>query len=125
MDVNGKLFGAVVEDGLRFQVFLINRTGTTYTSVVRRTGAWVSCDDELLQTSTSTKEIGQLPAGGMLEIDESDVYELDFTIWYELILTAADGAEKLVRCSIRKYGRVDDSQFVEEFGREVGVMKVE
>ena len=106
-------------------MFLVNRTDTSYTNVVCRTGAWVTCDRELLETSVSTKEMGQLPAGAMLQIDESDVYELDFTIWYELTLTAEDGSEKLVRCSIRKYGRVDDSQFVEEFGREVGVMKVE
>lgn len=125
MDLDGKLFGVMVEDGSRFRVYLVNRTDTSYTNVVRRTGAWVSCDDELLQTSVSTEAIGHLAAGGMLQLDESDVYEFDFTIWYQLTLTAADGSEKSVRCSIRKYGRVDDHQFVEELGRKVGVMKVE
>lgn len=76
------------------------------------------------QTSVSTRELGPLPAGGMLQIDKSDRGELDFTIWYELVLIAADGSERSAGCAIRKYGRVDDYQFVEEFGRTVVVMKV-
>lgn len=124
-DLDGRVFAVMKKDeaARTFTVFLVNRTRKTYSDVTIRTGGWVSFDDELVQTSESVRVLGPLHPRARLQIDQSDLDELDFVIWYRLILKDEDGRETAVRFSIPKYGYLPQ-QYVEEFGAMVGVMEL-
>lgn len=70
----------------KFQVHLVNPTSSDYNRVVKETGGYTFFDDELVNTSVFIKEMGSLPPNSTLLVDESDLGERDFTIWYNFDL---------------------------------------
>ena len=85
---------STIESEFKFQVHIVNPTPNKYIRVVMETGAYILVDDELVTTNTITKEFAELPPNGSLLVDESDLGERDFTIWYRFELYMANG-EKL------------------------------
>ena len=75
-----------MESENKFQVHLHNPTDTLFAKVTMRTGGFTFSDDELVTTETVNKEFGELAPRGSLQVDESDLGELDFKIWYEFQL---------------------------------------
>lgn len=87
---------STIESEFKFQVHIVNPTPNKYIRVVMETGAYILVDNELATTNTITKEFAELPPSGSLLVDESDLGERDFTIWYRFELYMANG-EKLER----------------------------
>lgn len=113
-----KVFAALVRnEDHTFDVYLINPTDKYYTKVMYYTGGFASQDDDnLVETSRVVKDKGELPPHFALLIDKTDVYELDFVIWYWLDLhpyRVYDGLKK-VSFSLPKggYGDRDNPQFL-------------
>ena len=125
LDLDGKVFAVMARDeaARTFTVFLVNRTQRTYSDVTIRTGGWVSSDDDMIQTSESVRSCGPLPPGATLQIDQSDLDELDFVIWYRLILKDEDGSETSAGFGIPRHGCASQ-QYVEEIGATTGVMEL-
>ena len=73
-----------------FQVHIVNPTSTNYSRVVKETGGYAFFDEELVKTSEFIKEMGSLPPNSTLLVDESDLGERDFTIWYNFDLYKLD-----------------------------------
>ncbi len=69
-----------------YQVFLVNPTRTPYVRVVTLTGAFMTMDDDLVETSKAVKERGELLPMSALEIESGDVDDLEFSVWYHLDL---------------------------------------
>jgi hypothetical protein len=84
----------------KFQVHLVNPTSADYKRVVKETGGYTFFDDELVSTNVFIKEMGSLPPNSTLLVDESDLGERDFTIWYRFDLYQGD-EEKPVRITYR------------------------
>lgn len=80
-----------------FTIHLVNPTNKSYDKVIMETGAYIidDWDDELkiINSETITKEFDNLTAQGELQIDRSDLGELDHTIWYEIKLFTDEKAE--------------------------------
>lgn len=67
-------------------------------------GGFASADDDLIRTSTFTKDKGTLQPQSHVLLDESDYDELDFVIWYELELTDMEGRRRVYQFHLPKYG---------------------
>ena len=86
---------SAIEGEFKFQVHIVNPTPNKYIRIVMETGAYTLVDDELVTTNTITKEFAELPPNGSLLVDESDLGERDFTIWYRFELYLDDGEKDL------------------------------
>jgi hypothetical protein len=74
----------------KFQVHLVNPTTTNYIRVKKETGSHFFMDDELVTSKRVIKEMGCLPPKSTLLVDESDLGERDYTIWYNFDLYPED-----------------------------------
>ncbi|MCX6782032.1 MAG: hypothetical protein NTW66_02870 [Candidatus Magasanikbacteria bacterium] len=108
---NPPLFiGFIMEEkAFSFDVYLINNSNWKYKSVTIFTGAFMTVDDDLLETSKVVKVKGPLGAYSSIKIDRSDWNELDFVIWYHLDLVRADDTvEKYWFCLPKGGGDYDN-----------------
>lgn len=98
------LAGFIIDDenGI-FQVYLINPSKKKYSQVIKLTGGFSGDDDGLIETSKVFKELGPLPSESVLKIDESDLDELDFVIWYHLDLIDDNNEVIQFRFQLPKY----------------------
>ena len=69
-----------------YEVRLVNPTDQNYVRIKAFTGAFIGTDGDLLETSKSVKDLGELSAQSQLLIESDDQDGLDFTIWYHLDL---------------------------------------
>lgn len=69
-----------------YEAILVNPTNTDYERVESLTGAHMSIDDDLLETSKSVRELGVLPPQSSIRIEGSDVDGLEFRAWFHLDL---------------------------------------
>ena len=80
-----------IEKEYKFQVHLFNPTENIYAKVLMESGAYTFFDEKLVPTETINKEFGELIPNGSLLVDESDLGELDFKIWYKFQLLNNEG----------------------------------
>lgn len=73
-----------------YTVMLVNPTEKHYSRVVTLTGAYISIDEDLLETSKAVKERGELPPMSAINIESCDIDGLEFTIWYHVDLYEKD-----------------------------------
>jgi len=83
-----KIFVALIIDWKKgvYESYLVNPTEKHYKQVLAYTGAYCTCDEDLIQTTSAVKELGELRPYSWVLIEDSDVDEFDFVIWYWLDL---------------------------------------
>jgi len=74
----------------KFRVYLVNPTEKNYNSFIVQTGTYFFIDDKPVQSNSVKKEFGEFNLNSSILIDESDIGELDFTIWYRIELFQKD-----------------------------------
>lgn len=95
-----------------FDVCLINNSGDYYKKIKVFTGAYVSVDDDLLETSKVVRDKGQLSPYSAVTIDKSDWDELDYVIWYHIDLVSDNGKISQYWFQLPKYGWGYDENLV-------------
>jgi hypothetical protein len=113
-----KLFAAMVysdEEKGEIDVYLVNvQKDVQYERLVSLTGAFVSADDDLLETNKILREYGQLNSMSTMRIDSTDVYELDFTIWYMIdMYEQGNPTPTRITFSLAKYGWFDKKNHID------------
>lgn len=89
-----------------YTLLLVNPTDKNYPLVRGFTGAFMTVDDDLLETSKSVGDLGALPPKSSLKIESSDQDGLEFVIWYHLDLCEEGVAGPLHGWfDLPKYGR--------------------
>ncbi|MFA7377621.1 MAG: HD domain-containing protein [Patescibacteria group bacterium] len=116
--------GFTMSESGDFFVRLINNSHVCYSKVKIFTGAYMSMDDDLLETSKVVRSRGELKPKSFIQIDKSDWDELDFIIWYHLDFYNDKG--QLVKKSwfqLPKYGLgYDENELMLPIVQEKGVI---
>ena len=76
----------IMRDSGDFNVYLVNNSDFHFYETKVLTGAYMSVDEDLLETGKVVKKKGYLKPRSFIEIDKSDWDELDFVIWYHVDL---------------------------------------
>jgi len=97
-----------------YEIYLVNQTNKNYSRVVGLTGAYMTCDEDLIQTSQAVKEIGDLPSHSFVFLEGADLGGLDFVIWYELDLYNEEDKRKpeMTRFSLPKYSWIFEKEML-------------
>ncbi len=74
-----------------YLVHLVNLGATRVERVVRDTGGFASCDDELIVATGRPTELGALEPEKALLVSKEGPGSFDFTVWWELELELAGG----------------------------------
>jgi hypothetical protein len=113
-----KLFAAMVysdEKKGKIDVYLVNvQKDVHYERLVSFNGGFMSSDDDLLETSKTLREYGQLNSMSALRIDLTDDYELDFTIWYMIdMYEQGNPIPSRITFSLPRYGWFDKKKHID------------
>lgn len=77
-----------------YLAYLVNLGATRVERVVRDTGGFASCDDELIVATGRATELGALEPREALLVSKEGPGSFDFTVWWELELELAGGARQ-------------------------------
>ncbi len=95
-----------------FEVYLVNNTSECFKSIKMLSGGVISDEDTILETSKVVKDFGELKPYSKIKIDESDLGELDFKIWYWLDLINEYDDEKQFFASLPRGGGNENQVFI-------------
>ena len=92
------------EASFTYQIFLVNPTDNHFSSVIMETGGFFTDDfDHLVSASQHTKELGKLPARGILFVEGNSCEEFEITVWFYFRFKEDASNSRLFYCSIQKY----------------------
>lgn len=95
-----------------FEVYLVNGTDVTFNNASLKTGSYSGMDDDLIQTNTVNREIETIFKKSAILLDKSDLNELDFVIWYTLLLPSGykDKNVRKIRFQLPRHEYVESNE---------------
>lgn len=90
-------------DGFYYTVYYVNASDTVIENLTFESDAYVSDDDDLIQTSKNRRLLGKVPRKGYVKVEEDDEGSFDYTINFNFKITYLSRKTEHKSFTVSKY----------------------